>query len=597
MSLHFVLKCGVYLGGCVLVAVGAAAHSPTIDEAAHLPAGLSHWHFARFDLYRVNPPLVRMVAAVPLLAVDHNTNWQRYRDTPMTRAEFAVGRDFAAANGERSQFLFVLARWACLPFFVAGAWVCCRWATELFGGWAGLVALALWCFCPNLLGHGQLLTPDVPAAALGVAGLYIFCKWLRDPNWTLALASGFLLGLAQLAKTTNILLVVLYPALWLIARRRGASVRQGAWQLLAMMFSSLLTLNAGYGFEGSFKRLGDFRFTSRIFGADHQTGPSGSVMWTVGNRFAASWLGSLPVPLPENYVRGIDEQRNDFETGRISYLRGEFRDHGWLHYYLYAMLVKMTLGFWVLFVLSVFVILWYGKVLADWRDELILIVPALGFLTFVSLQTGFNHHLRYVFPIFPLLFIFVSRVASARMVAHPWVLVVAFVALGGSVLSCLRVYPHTLSYFNELAGGPENGPAHLLDSNVDWGQDLTFLERWHDAHPDAQPLTIVYFGLYEPATLYPGWRDQPRFDRAAWMQHGPKPGWFAISVNQLYGYARGTGNRPNADLALFHHLQPVARAGYSIYIYHISAADAERLRIQWGYVEPGKERIPTGEAP
>src|SRR6266446_7036963 len=58
--------------------------------------------------------------------------------------------------------------------------------------------------------------------------------------------------------------------------------------------------------------------------------------------------------------------------------------------------------------------------------------------------------------------------------------------------------PHSLSYFNEIAGGPDNGAEHLVDSNLDWGQDLFFLKKWYDAHPQARPFYLVYFGAMDP---------------------------------------------------------------------------------------------------
>ncbi len=146
-----------------LLAWGAWRHSPAFDEVAYLPAGISHWEFGRFDLYCGNPPLVRMVAALPVLAAGAETDWSRYSD----RAEYAVGRSFMDANGQRSFWLFTLARWACIPFSLLGGYVCFRWARELYGAGAGLAALALWCFCPNMIGNGQLMTPDMGATALG----------------------------------------------------------------------------------------------------------------------------------------------------------------------------------------------------------------------------------------------------------------------------------------------------------------------------------------------------------------------------------------------------------------------------------------------
>ena len=90
-------------------------NSPGLDEVAHLSAGLSHWKLGRFELYRVNPPLVRMIAAVPLLFLDVNTDWSDYTDAPYTRPEFSVGNRFFELNGEKTFLYFTFARWMCIP--------------------------------------------------------------------------------------------------------------------------------------------------------------------------------------------------------------------------------------------------------------------------------------------------------------------------------------------------------------------------------------------------------------------------------------------------------------------------------------------------
>jgi len=46
----------------------------------------------------------------------------------------------------------------------------------------------------------------------------------------------------------------------------------------------------------------------------------------------------------------------------------------------------------------------------------------------------------------------------------------------------LRVSPHYLAFFNELAGGPGSGHRVLVDSNLDWGQDLKGLRNWMSDH-------------------------------------------------------------------------------------------------------------------
>ncbi|MCR4414448.1 MAG: glycosyltransferase family 39 protein, partial [Thermoguttaceae bacterium] len=212
-----------------MLAWGGLRHSITLDEVAHLPAGMSHWTFGRFDLFCVNPPLVRMAAAVPVLFSGAEIDWGRYDLRPWTRSEFAVGIRFVELNGEASFWYYTLGRWACIPFSLLGGWVCFRWARELYGDAAGLTALVLWCFCPNVLGHAQLVTPDAGAAALGISAAYLFWRWLKRPNWGRAFLSGAALGAAQLTKFTWLPLFLLWPLMWLAwrwsQRRQGGRSR------------------------------------------------------------------------------------------------------------------------------------------------------------------------------------------------------------------------------------------------------------------------------------------------------------------------------------------------------------------------------------
>ena len=171
-----------------------------------MAAGLSHWQLGKFDLYHVNPPLVRMVAASPVLWAEPKYDWSQYSDVPGVRSESDIGRTFITANGERSFWLFTWARWACIPFSLLGGYVCFRWARELYGDWSGLLALTLWCFDPYILANGQMITPDMGATALGVAAGYCFWKWLKKPHWGTAALAGLALGLAELTKTTWVLL-------------------------------------------------------------------------------------------------------------------------------------------------------------------------------------------------------------------------------------------------------------------------------------------------------------------------------------------------------------------------------------------------------
>ena len=497
-----------------LLAYSAYVHSPTLNEPGHLVAGLSHWKFERFELYRVNPPLVRMVAALPVMAAGYEDDWSGFFEGPGARPAFKMGEDFVAANGERSFFLFMIARWACLPLSWIGGVVCFLWARDLYGRAAGVMACTLWCFSPNILAHASLITADASGSALGVAACYTFWRWLINPTWLQTILTGIVLGLAELTKTTLILFYPLWPLLWLGHRWKDrhqmvlSDWSREAGMLLLRMAIGIYILNLGYGFEGSGKPLKEYRFISNLFTGKSEVGEDQDAI----NRFSDTCLGSLPVPFPKNYLQGIDIQQRDFENyGRPSYLRGEWRDHGWWYYYMYAALIKVPLGAWGMGVICLVLrIRNCGAARFSntvWRDELVLLLPPLVILSVCSMKTGFSEHFRYVLPIFPFLFIWMSFVfcnqpaqqtvnkhqnifdhtakirnnsAEPRQrfgVSEGSFLVTVFLLIW-LISSSLWIYPHSLSYFNESIGGPRNGTKHLLGSNIDWGQDFRYLKAW-----------------------------------------------------------------------------------------------------------------------
>lgn len=124
-----------------LLGWGACRHSPTWNEPEHLVAGISHWRFGRFDLFRVNPPLVRMVSCAPLMLLGgFDCDWSRYDESAGVRSERVVRKDFVAANGGRLLGMVTVARWGAIPFSLLGAYVCFRWAKDLYGRVPGVLA-------------------------------------------------------------------------------------------------------------------------------------------------------------------------------------------------------------------------------------------------------------------------------------------------------------------------------------------------------------------------------------------------------------------------------------------------------------------------
>ena len=171
-----------------------------------------------------------------------------------------------------------------------------------------------------------------------------------------AIVAGVILGLAELAKFTLLVFYPLWIVTWFIYRLPDYGLRNvKGWMregkiVLWMMLVSVGVLNLGYGFEGSFQSLGEYQFWSQTLSGIE---PKPDTAAKPGNRFAGTWWASMPVPLPANYLQGIDTQRCDFERKLWSYLGGQWRDGGWWYYYLYALGIKLPLGTLCLILVSV----------------------------------------------------------------------------------------------------------------------------------------------------------------------------------------------------------------------------------------------------
>src|SRR5262249_21385385 len=124
----------------------------TPDEVGHIAAGISHWESGNYSMYRVNPPLPRMLAVLPVLLLRANKDGIQADVVPGRRAEVPSGRQFAADNQDRYFELVWAARLAGVCWSVLGGWLVCCWGRDLYGWPAGCLGLALWCFGPNILG-------------------------------------------------------------------------------------------------------------------------------------------------------------------------------------------------------------------------------------------------------------------------------------------------------------------------------------------------------------------------------------------------------------------------------------------------------------
>ena len=469
----------------------------------------------------------------------------------------AWGEVFLIANGPAARNLFRLARAMCIPFSLIGMWVCFRWGTELTSVRGGLIASTLWCFSPNTIGHGALMTTDIAATSLGLLAAWRFAAWLEHRTSVNVFLAGAALGLTLLTKLYWSCLFAIWPVLLMVDRartQRWNSFTTDCLQLLAILLIGLNVLNLGYFFSGTGTKLGEFSFYSRALSGELRV-PGENLP---GNRFTDSWMGGFPVPLPKDYVSGIDLQKLDFEQGKWSYFLGEVKvQGGWLHYYAVGLFLKVPLATWLLCLLGIAAMLRSRDVRTTAIRLLPLAVPVAVLFVIVSSQTGMNRHVRYVFPTLPLVYLIGGL--AGRLWLRRSVLLVGF-----SVLSSLWVFPHSLSFFNVSIGGADQGFHYLIDSNLDWGQDLYAVRDWLDEHPAARPAYVasihdVPLSSFGIETRSHGANEIPA-------------GWHIVSRHQRF--------HPDGRLRAFKSLDPVDQIGKTFDIYHVERTI--RIRIKKG---------------
>lgn len=574
-----------------LLASNAVRHSPTYDEPHHLAAGLRILQEGRFDLDPGNPPLVKVCAAAPVLVA----GWLHPSPIP---AEGVAPPDVAwEVAGCRSFWPFAVGRLACCVFSLIGAAVCFAWAAELYGSAGGLIAMTLWCFCPNVLGHAPLVTGDVAVTSLGMGACYAYWRWLRSPTWGRALATGLVLGIAQSAKFVAVVLYAAFLLEWIVWRTgRGdpdGPPRPRLFHLVLIFALSFYTININYSFKGSLRTLDSFDFMSRASAPWCQA--LGDVVGIEGGRIRA-WTGSVPMPLPAPYLAGLDAVRRFGGSGMPSYLRGVWSEDGWWYYFVYGLAIKVPLGTLVLVALAAASTSSRPDRPRRRRDEFCLLAPAALIVLFVSTQTRLNQHVRYVLPCLPFLFVWTGSLAASR---RRWVACTTALALAWTIASSFSSRPHHISYFNELAGGSRYGHRHLLDSNIDWGQDLFLLKEYLEAQGIDATIGLAYFGPGDPRTFGIRYRIPPLGlsgrGTAAPEDVGPRPGIYAVSANFLFGMGfslpDGSGGRIDVDQGAYEYFRffrPVARLGFSIYVFRIDETDADRVRGRLGLPPIGR---------
>jgi hypothetical protein len=202
-----------------------------------------------------------------------------------------------------------------------------------------------------------------------------------------------------------------------------------------------------------------------------------------------------------SFYLGFSDFAKHNAGGHPAYLLGQISDNGWWYYFPVVFLVKTPtadlLLFGVVLVGGMFVLFQnrfrvdFRKIPASWAPVLVPAVLYFG----LSMTSRIDLGIRHLLPFYPFFFIAVSAGFFSLMKAWRrswagWLLMTLCFLLA---VESLSASPDYLSFFNLVSGGTWRGPHYLLDSNIDWGQDIKKLKIYMDAHPAPQ-YCLEYFG-------------------------------------------------------------------------------------------------------
>jgi hypothetical protein len=570
---------------CLLAAGSWRVYSNTWDEPEHLAAGVELLDRGRYEYDTEHPPLGRLFLALgPWLAGAHSFS------TPPPEGTLE-GVDILYSGGHYWRYL-TLARLGALPFLALLLFVTWLWARRvLASAWAALLAVLLLASVPPVLGHGALASLDVAAAATILLALYALQRWMSTARLVDAALFGLAAGVAVTTKFSAVPFIgvsliglaltrtVAHAPFGAVTENASTAapdvdvsghsaqrpnVRAWVAGLAGLALAALATLVPiflAYGPRAANPAGVALRFNWAVSyllqrpGFDHALGVLLSHL-------------SLPRELTD-LVNGIVAVEAHNDSGHRSYLLGEVRLTGWWYFYLVALAVKTPIP---LLVAGPVGLGWLA--VRGWRRNdtwaLAPLTTAVAILAFACFFSRINIGIRHVLILYPFMALGAAYVlrrawrAVSSMRAGP-----ARPAAGVTLLALLiwqlstlwRAYPDYLPYFNEAVAHP----AHVLvDSDLDWGQDLYRLER-RAAQLRIPFLNIAYRGTavlaHEPL---PPYRDLP--------PKRPVHGWVAIS--QL---AR---TRDLDDYAWLGRYAPVEHIGKSIVLYDIPCCDIRG--VLWG---------------
>jgi Dolichyl-phosphate-mannose-protein mannosyltransferase len=547
-----------------LETLSALRETQTWDEGIHLSAGYAYLTRSDFRWNQEHPPLAKLLSALPLLFFHAElpvtaASWRKLDETQM-------GIDFLYHNQTSADSLLFAGRSVTILLsllFLAGtAWFIRR----RFGPAAALLTVSLCAFDPNLIAHARYITTDFPVTVFYFAAALLWMEYLLSGRTRDLVLAALAFALALVTKFSALLLLPALAILYLIRwwqRPSDFPVRRAAATGAALFGITVLVAAAVYWPE----TLRCWRTAVPPLAASVKRGNLiGEVLYHAGRWF----------DLPEHaFLTGLGKVAQHNQGGHDSYLLGMRSDKGWWYYFPIVFAVKSTmaaLGGTLLLVaagLATVVrrrappFVWLGLVFP----------PVIYFV--LSMTSAINIGMRHILPVYPFLYLAVAVLlwgrplpdgrgsegpSEPRPSGSGWRYALILLPVL-QIVECASIFPDYLAFFNAVSGGPGNGPHYLVDSNIDWGQDVKKLRQWLRAH-GTNTARIWYFGNAQMD--YYGIRADPFPDPL------DEKGWNAIDS---YGVSSVTVLEgvyvPLNQVAPLRLREPIAKVGWSLYVYDL----------------------------
>jgi 4-amino-4-deoxy-L-arabinose transferase-like glycosyltransferase len=478
-------------------------------------------------------------------------------------------------------------------------WFMFMWAKKLWGKKAGLIALFIFAFFPTFLAHGRLVTTDIGAATGALIATYFWVNFLKNPGKKSVIFAGLTFGIAMLIKFSLVLLIPFFAVItlvWAFTKQDKGRIKNlfkyAGMGVLAGLIGLIFVIWPVYQFHvANYPKEKQIQDTQALLNTTR-------VPESIIKINLLMEQNSFTRPIGQ-YLLGILTATNRTTTGNTTYFMGQVSADSWKTYFPVVYFIKNPLAFHILTLIALLYALflikrpWWKKPclrITEWIKTHFSEFSMLVFLTIywaTSLFSNLNIGVRHLMPVFPFTILLVSGL-TAKLLKEPF-LKLKYAALGilfaWQAISVISIYPHFIAYFNEAIGGPDNGYKYVVDSNLDWGQDLKRLGDWiykYNTCTDKpgvnyevctqkiDKIYLDYFGGgnadYYLAGKYLPW----------WGTKNPEeltPGsYLAVSVNQLQGGRAVQVKGYKGDTEFYNWLnkyEPIAKIGYSIFVYKI----------------------------